>query len=172
MCRCPTRGEMSRADAPPTGTMRRFSRRYGMKTTPWASGPASGGCTVRLGAGSFSTLTTVLCAKAPATSRALAATATSVLMSGVIAKSPLGVMTPDDYLSRLDPGVAFAASVYISSSVGTELPLANRQLPVGPDEVAGVAAGILQQVILMLRFSFPEITCRDHFGDDLAGPQA
>src|SRR5947209_7664648 len=84
-----------------------------MNTTPWASGPGSGGCTVRLGAGSFSTLTTVLCAKAPATSRALAANATSVLMSGVIAKSPLGAMTPDDYLSRLDPGVAFAASVYI-----------------------------------------------------------
>src|SRR5215510_14566862 len=61
-----------------------------MKTTPWASGPGSGGSTVRLGAGSFSTLTTVLCAKAPSTSRAVAATVTSVLMSGIIAKSPLG----------------------------------------------------------------------------------
>src|SRR6266850_6841687 len=34
-----------------------------MNTTPCASGPGSGGSTVRLGAGSFSKLTTVLCAK-------------------------------------------------------------------------------------------------------------
>src|SRR4051812_21582513 len=71
------------------GNVRRFSRRYGMKTTPLASGPASGGSTVRPGAGSWSTSTTVLCATASATSSAAAVAATSVLMSGVIAKSPL-----------------------------------------------------------------------------------
>src|SRR5262245_15489557 len=111
MCRCPTRGEMSRAAAPPTGTMRRFSRRYGMYTTPLASGPGSGGSTVRLGAGSLATLKTVLCAKAPAASRVLAATAASVLMSRVIAGSPWSVRggahhTRGDTPRRLDEGVA------------------------------------------------------------------
>src|SRR4051812_9000358 len=38
--------------------------------------------------------------------------------------------------------------------------------------MAAVAAGIAQQVILMLRFGFPEITCRNHFGNSLAGPEA
>src|SRR4029077_5166564 len=90
MCRCPTRGEMSRAAAPPTGMMRRFSSRYGTNTTPWASGPGSGGSTVRLGAGSFSTLTTVLCAKAAPASRLVAAIAASVLMNSVIARSSFG----------------------------------------------------------------------------------
>jgi hypothetical protein len=45
--------------------MRRFSTWYGMKATPWASGPGSGGSTTSLGAGSSSMGTTVLWAKAP-----------------------------------------------------------------------------------------------------------
>ena len=49
---------------------------------------------------------------------------------------------------------------------------ANRQPPVGPDEMAGVAAGISLKVILMLGFGLPEVACRNDFGHDLAGPQA
>ena len=37
--------------------------------------------------------------------------------------------------------------------------------------MAGVAAGILQQIVLMLGFGFPEVTCRHDLGHDLAGPQ-
>src|SRR5215470_19908025 len=55
---------------------------------PRANGPGSGGSTVSLGAGSSSTVTTVLCANAFAQSTALAATAASDLICGVIASSP------------------------------------------------------------------------------------
>jgi hypothetical protein len=48
----------------------------------------------------------------------------------------------------------------------------NRQSPVGPDEMAGVAVGIPLEVILMLGFGLPEVACRNDFGNDLARPQA
>src|SRR5436309_3111099 len=47
-----------------------------------------------------------------------------------------------------------------------------RQLPAWPDEMAGVAAGISLEIILMLRLGLPEIACRHHFRRHLAGPQA
>ena len=49
---------------------------------------------------------------------------------------------------------------------------ANRQSPVGPDEMAGVAVGILLEIILMLGFGLPEVACRNDFRNDLARPQA
>ena len=49
---------------------------------------------------------------------------------------------------------------------------ANRQSPMGPDEMAGVAAGIPLEVILMLGFGLPEVACRNDFRHDLARPQA
>src|ERR687896_2705546 len=49
---------------------------------------------------------------------------------------------------------------------------ANRQSPVRPDEMAGVAAGISLEIILMLGFGFPEVACGNDFGNDLARPQA
>src|SRR5262245_60716733 len=91
MCRCPTRGDRLCAAAPPTGKMRKFSTRYGMKTTPRASGPGSGGATISLGAGPLSMGTTVLWAKAPVASMP-AATEASAVMSSVISLSPLKSM--------------------------------------------------------------------------------
>src|SRR4029077_19370986 len=44
---------------------------------------------------------------------------------------------------------------------------ANRQSPVGPDEMAGVAVGILLEIILMLGFGLPEVACRNDFRNDL-----
>jgi transcriptional regulator with XRE-family HTH domain len=49
---------------------------------------------------------------------------------------------------------------------------ANRQSPVGPDEMAGVAVGIPLEIILMLGFGLPEVACRNDFRNDLARPQA
>ena len=37
----------------------------------------------------------------------------------------------------------------------------NRQSPVGPDEMAGVAIGISLEIILMLGFGLPEVACRN-----------
>ena len=48
----------------------------------------------------------------------------------------------------------------------------NRQSPVGPDEMAGVAIGISLEIILMLGFGLPEVACRNDFRNDLARPQA
>ncbi len=50
--------------------------------------------------------------------------------------------------------------------------VANRQSPVGPDEMAGVAVGISLEIILMLGFGLPEVACRNDFRNDLAWPQA
>ena len=47
-----------------------------------------------------------------------------------------------------------------------------RQLPVRPDEVAGVAVGILLQVVLVLGLGLPERPGRRDLGDHLARPQA
>src|SRR5574341_358251 len=49
---------------------------------------------------------------------------------------------------------------------------APRQLPVRPRIVARVAAGITQQVILMLRLGLPERTGRPHLGNDGVRPKA
>src|SRR4051812_34562732 len=38
--------------------------------------------------------------------------------------------------------------------------------------MAGVAVRNALEIILMLRFGLPEVACRNHFGHDLAGPQA
>jgi hypothetical protein len=46
-----------------------------------------------------------------------------------------------------------------------------RQLPVAPDEVAGIAVRNALQVILVLGLGLPEIAGRHHFGHDLAGPE-
>ena len=88
------------APAPNTGKMRKFSVRYGMSTAPRASGSGSGGSTISLGAGSFSMalygepprISLALWAKALVASMVAAAAAVSVLMSMVIAFSPLNQM--------------------------------------------------------------------------------
>ena len=49
---------------------------------------------------------------------------------------------------------------------------ANRQSPVGPDEMAGVAVGISLEIVLMLGFGLPEVACRNDFRNHLARPQA
>ena len=36
--------------------------------------------------------------------------------------------------------------------------------------MAGVAAGISQEIVLMLGFRLPEVTCRHDLGHDFAGP--
>src|ERR1700741_2243704 len=66
-------------------------------------------------------------------------------------------------------GPAWPVPMMSASNLGT---LTKRQLPMRPDEVTGVAAGISQEVILVLGFGLPEVTCRNHFGDRFAGPQA
>jgi hypothetical protein len=38
--------------------------------------------------------------------------------------------------------------------------------------MAGVAAGISLEIILMLRFGLPEVAYRNDFSNDLARPQA
>src|SRR6185437_9890086 len=50
--------------------------------------------------------------------------------------------------------------------------LPHRQLPVRANEVAGVTVGDALQVVLVLRFGFPEIARGCDFSDGLAGPQA
>src|SRR5579859_1714139 len=52
------------------------------------------------------------------------------------------------------------------------LPIGARQLPVRPDEVAGVAVWIALEVVLMLGLGFPEVPCRGHFRHDATRPQA
>jgi hypothetical protein len=67
--------------------------RYGMKATPVASGPGSGGSTNNLGAGSFSMGTTsdaALWAKALVASSTPAAVAASVLARMFTSFSPIG----------------------------------------------------------------------------------
>ena len=46
------------------------------------------------------------------------------------------------------------------------------RLPVGPHEMAGVTAGIPLEIILMLGLGLPEVASRNHFRNDLSGPQA
>jgi hypothetical protein len=50
--------------------------------------------------------------------------------------------------------------------------LAPRQLPLRPYEMTRVAAGIAQEVVLVLGLRLPEVTHRNNFGHDLAWPQA
>lgn len=47
-----------------------------------------------------------------------------------------------------------------------------RKLPVRPGEVTGVAVRIALEIVLVLRFRFPEIARRHHLGHDLSGPEA
>ena len=54
---------------------------------------------------------------------------------------------------------------------GLRLLRAVRQHPVGPDEVAGVAARVALQIILMLGFGLPERSGGGDLGDHLARPQ-
>src|ERR1051325_178620 len=49
--------------------------------------------------------------------------------------------------------------------------LPDRQLPVGPDEVARVSARIALQVVLVFRLRLPERTGRSHFGYHFTWPQ-
>src|SRR5262245_48591964 len=49
---------------------------------------------------------------------------------------------------------------------------ANRQPPVWPDEMAGVAGGISLEVVLMLGFGLPEAACWHDFSNNLSWPQA
>ena len=49
--------------------------------------------------------------------------------------------------------------------------LANRKSPPWSDELTRIAAGILQQIVLVLGFGLPEVTRRYDFGDDFARPQ-
>ena len=46
------------------------------------------------------------------------------------------------------------------------------QLPLRPNEVAGVAVGIAFQVVLVFRLGFPERAGGNDLGDDLVGPEA
>src|SRR6185312_2619846 len=50
--------------------------------------------------------------------------------------------------------------------------LAPRQHPAGPDEMAGVAAWVVLEVVLMLGLGLPEVAGRRQFGHHLARPQA
>src|SRR5258708_18301895 len=50
--------------------------------------------------------------------------------------------------------------------------LALRQLPLRPYEMTRVAAGIAQEVVLVVRFRLPEVARWNNFGHDLAWPQA
>src|SRR5262245_34038726 len=50
--------------------------------------------------------------------------------------------------------------------------LAPWQHPVRPHEVAGVAARVPQEVVLVLGLRFPEVVRGRDFGHDLAGPEA
>src|SRR5262249_16877433 len=93
----PERWDTLTAAAPKTGKMRTFSTRYWIWVKPRASGPGSAGSTISLGGGSFSTAkygvgprtSLALWAKALVASTVPALTAASVLMSRVIAFSPL-----------------------------------------------------------------------------------
>src|SRR6185312_16239972 len=49
---------------------------------------------------------------------------------------------------------------------------APRQHPAGPDEMAGVAARVVLEVVLMLGLGLPEVAGRRQFGHHLARPQA
>jgi hypothetical protein len=64
----PLRGNTSRALGPNTGTIRRFSARYWMKTRPWANGSAKGGSTMILAGACSASGTT---AAGPSTSPAV-----------------------------------------------------------------------------------------------------
>lgn len=44
------------------------------------------------------------------------------------------------------------------------------KLPIGANEMTGVAVWVMFQIVLMLGFGFPKRSCRSDFGDDLAGP--
>jgi hypothetical protein len=44
--------------------------------------------------------------------------------------------------------------------------------PVRPVEMAGLPGRNTLEIILMLGFGLPEAACQNHFGQDLAGPQA
>jgi hypothetical protein len=48
--------------------------------------------------------------------------------------------------------------------------VSNRQLPSRPDEVTGIPIGDALQIILVLRLSFPEGTCRRDLGHDSPRP--
>src|SRR5580693_1155834 len=47
---------------------------------------------------------------------------------------------------------------------------ASRQLPVRPEEVAGVSAGVVLQVVLVLGLGLPEVAGGTDLGHHLAGP--
>src|SRR5450631_39649 len=79
----PRRGDRPRAPLPNTGTTRRFSVRYWMKTMPRVSGSGSGGSTMSLGGGSFSMATS---GDGPRISLALGASAALLRLSGVSMK--------------------------------------------------------------------------------------
>jgi hypothetical protein len=48
---------------------------------------------------------------------------------------------------------------------------AGSQFPFRPPVVAGVAAGVVSQIVLMFWFGFPEVTGRRHLGDHRGGPE-
>src|SRR3954447_1413667 len=64
----------------------------------------------------------------------------------------------DDYVSSVASGVGRL--------------LTNGQLPARPNEMTGIAIRNALQVVLVLRFGFPEVPGGRHFGDHLARPQA
>src|SRR3954468_10318891 len=72
------------------------------------------------------------------------------------------------YRERVDRTIG-AVSRSLGGLLACGLPLG--QLPAGAGEVAGVAARVVLQVVLMFRFGFPEVARRRHFGDHLARPQ-
>src|ERR1700730_1662911 len=58
----------------------------------------------------------------------------------------------------------------LSQSSVTDSLFPVRELPVWPDEMAGVAVGIALEVVLMLRLRLPEPPRRLHLGDHLPRP--
>src|SRR3954468_24079276 len=88
----------------------------------------------------------------------------------------LSFSTTATFMPALDSRAARAGPAWpvpmisASKSVGM-LGFSHGQFPVGADEMAAVATGIAQQVVLMLRLGLPEITRRSQFRDDLARPQ-
>src|SRR6476620_12376270 len=47
-----------------------------------------------------------------------------------------------------------------------------RKLPIRPREMAGVAVGVVLQIVLVLRLRLPERALRNNLGDNLPRPEA
>src|SRR5688572_31725211 len=72
------------------------------------------------------------------------------------------------FLSPADAGEELRLNASLPVSGGRLRP--SREPPIGPREVAGIAAGIALQIILVLGLGLPEFARRLDLGDDLVRP--